>query len=236
MPKVKLALFDIDGTIFRSSLLIEFINGLVEAGIFPRAAAPEMEKAHNAWMDRKGQYHDYLMKVVKVHLKHIKGCTWSEVSGVVDRVMRNHKDHVYRYTRDLVKKLKKRGFVLVAISGSPEYMVGRFAKYMRFNHYFGQMLEIKNGVFTGKIVTLDFLKKEKILKGFIKREGLSVDWKNSVTVGDTDNDIPMLRMVGRPIAFNPNASFAKYAKKHGWEIVVERKDAIFKLKDFEVTI
>ncbi len=44
----------------------------------------------------------------------------------------------------------------------------------------------------------------------------------------------MLKMVGRPIAFNPQASFAKYAKGKGWEIVVERKDAIFTLKDFTV--
>lgn len=232
--KIKLAFFDIDGTIFRSSLLIELINGLVESGVFPRAAWPEMEKARFAWLDRVGRYDDYLWKVVEVHLKYIKGCSWSEVSGVVDRVMRNHKNHVYRYTRDLIIKLKKQGYMLVAISGSPIYMVERFAKYMGFDSYFGQMLEIRDGVFTGKISNPDFLEKEKVLKRFLADTKLNVDWKNSVAVGDTDNDIPMLKMVGRPIAFNPNAKFAKYAKKNGWEIVVERKDAIFKLKDFEV--
>ena len=179
---------------------------------------------------RTGRYDDYLMKVIKVHLKYIKGCNWHEVSGVVEKVIRNHKDHVYRYTRDLIKKFKRGGYILVAISGSPEYMVARFARHMGFHHHFGQKLDIKDGLFTGKIVTLDFLNKKKILKGFVKREKLNVDWKNSVAVGDTDNDIPMLKMVGYPIAFNPNRTFASYSMKHGWDVVVERKDTIYKIK------
>ena len=230
MKKTKLALFDIDGTIFRSSLLIELINGLIENAVFPKAAWPEMERAHLSWLDRTGRYDDYLMKVIKVHLKYIKGCNWHEVSGVVEKVIRNHKDHVYRYTRDLIKKFKRGGYILVAISGSPEYMVARFARHMGFHHHFGQKLDIKDGLFTGKIVTLDFLNKKKILKGFVKREKLNVDWKNSVAVGDTDNDIPMLKMVGYPIAFNPNRTFASYSMKHGWDVVVERKDTIYKIK------
>jgi len=232
--KVKLALFDIDGTIFRSSLLIEFINGLVEAGIFPEQARKGMEGAHLAWLDRRGNYHDYLMKVVKVHLKYIKGKKWSDVEKVVKKVIATHEDRVYRYTRDLVKALKNKGYLLVSISGSPVYMVKRFARHLGFNYAFGQILEIKEGKFTGKIVNKDFYDKEKVLDSFIKQEGLDIDWKNSVAIGDTNNDIPMLQMVGRPIAFNPNRTFANYAFKHGWEVVVERKDTIYKVDSCKI--
>jgi phosphoserine phosphatase len=37
--------------------------------------------------------------------------------------------------------------------------------------------------------------------------------------------------VGKPIAFNPNLHLAKIAKKRNWSIVVERKDAIYKLNN-----
>lgn len=232
--KIKLALFDIDGTIFRSSLLIEFINGLVEAGIFPEKARKGMEGAHLAWLDRRGNYHDYLMKVVKVHLKYIKGKKWSAVKRVVEKVIATHEDRVYRYTRDFVKSLKEKGYVLVSISGSPVYMVKRFADHMGFDYAFGQILEIKNGSFTGKIANPDFYDKEKVLNAFIGREELEVDWKNSVAVGDTDNDIPMLGMVGRPIAFNPNRTFARFAMKRKWQIIVERKDTIYRIKESDI--
>ncbi len=38
-----LAVFDIDGTIFRSSLVIQLSNALVEHGVFPKAAKKEIE-------------------------------------------------------------------------------------------------------------------------------------------------------------------------------------------------
>ncbi|OGE84158.1 MAG: hypothetical protein A3B23_00985 [Candidatus Colwellbacteria bacterium RIFCSPLOWO2_01_FULL_48_10] len=229
MRKVKLALFDIDGTIFRSSLLIEYINGLIESGIFPKKAGNGIEDAHLAWLDRRGNYHDYLMDVVKVHLKYIKGKKWADVKKVVDRVVATHEDRVYRYTRDLVKSLKKKGYFLVSISGSPVYMVQKFARHMGFDRAFGQTLEIKRGKFTGIISNPEFLNKDKILNFFLEKEALDIDWKNSIAVGDTDNDIPMLKMVGHPIAFNPNREFVKYALKNSWEIVVERKDVIYKI-------
>lgn len=51
-------------------------------------------------------------------------------------------------------------------------------------------------------------------------------------MGDTEGDVNMLNLVGKPIAFNPNLHLAKIAKKKAWQIVVERKDVIFELKDF----
>ena len=61
------------------------------------------------------------------------------------------------------------------------------------------------------------------------------DLKKSLAVGDTESDIEMLSAVGRPIAFNPNLQLAKYAQDQKWEIVVERKDVVYKLGDFEIS-
>lgn len=232
--KMRIAFFDIDGTIFRSSLLIELINGLVEQGIFPKKAGNEIIGKQIAWLDRTGRYDEYLYQVVLVHLKYIKGCRWEDVKRVVEIVIKEQGDRVYRYTRDLIKKLKSEGYFMVTISGSPVYMVQEFGKHMGFNSAFGQILEIKDGVFTGEIVNKDFRNKEGIINGFLANCGFEADMANSIAVGDTDNDIPMLKMVGHPIAFNPNRELAQYAKKEGWDIIVERKDSIYRIKDFEL--
>lgn len=230
----KIAFFDIDGTIFRSSLLIELINELVEKRIFPKRAGEEIKAKKIAWLDRVGKYDDYLQKVVEIHLKYIKGCRVEDVRRAVLDVMYFEKDRVYRFTRDLIKKLKKDGYFLAAISGSPIYMVQEFAEYMGFDKAFGQIIGVENKIFTGDIANENFLNKEKTIKEFLGENNIQIDSKNSIAVGDTDNDIPMLKLVGRPIAFNPNRSFAEFAKKAGWEIVVERKDSIYKIKEFEM--
>ena len=63
--------------------------------------------------------------------------------------------------------------------------------------------------------------------------GINPDWKNSVAVGDSATDISMLELVGKPIAFNPDGVLVDFAKKHGWRIVVERKNIVYDVKKFE---
>jgi phosphoserine phosphatase len=52
-----------------------------------------------------------------------------------------------------------------------------------------------------------------------------------VGVGDTESDIPFLKLVDRPICFNPNRKLYAAAKRHGWKVVVERKDVIYKIEN-----
>lgn len=235
MKKVrqKLAIFDIDGTIFRSSLLIELINGLVESGVLPKQAQKEMEKDYLAWLDRKGTYEDYINRVIQIYVKYIAGKSFAQVEQVAQRVISFQKDRVYRYTRDLIKKLKKQKYFLVAISGSPSYIVSGYAKKIGFNLFFGSELEVKNGKFTGRVLSVDSADhKSKIIKGLLKAYP-GLDLKNSLAVGDTESDIDMLKMVGRPVAFNPNLQLARYARKKKWQVVVERKDVIYQFRDFK---
>ncbi|MFH1246519.1 MAG: hypothetical protein V1489_01955, partial [Candidatus Liptonbacteria bacterium] len=46
-------------------------------------------------------------------------------------------------------------------------------------------------------------------------------------VGDTESDVSFLKMVERPICFNPNKELYAKAKKRGWRVVVERKDVVY---------
>lgn len=229
----KLAIFDIDGTIFRSSLVIELSHALVTAGVFPVAARKEISKEYLAWLNRKGSYEAYIDKVVKIYVKYIAGISFAKVDRVAKQVIAFQKDRVYRFTRDLIKKLKTQNYFLVAISGSPSYIVEKYAKAIGFNLFFGTELEVRGGKFTGKVKSLDSaFNKAKIVKDLVSN--YRVDLKQSVAVGDTESDIAMLKLVGKPIAFNPNLGLARFAKKQKWKIVAERKDVIYNVGKFEI--
>jgi HAD superfamily hydrolase (TIGR01490 family) len=231
--KIKLAIFDIDGTIFRSSLLIELINGLVREGVFPKIASKEMEKEYLAWLNRKGGYEDYIEKVIRIHLKYIRGRSLAEVDAVAEQTVLFMRDRVYRFTRDLISRLKKQNYRLVSISGSPTYIVSKYARVLGFQAYFGSEYEVLGGKFTGTVTNLEtFYKKAEVLRGYIKTNKLSVNLKNSIAIGDTESDAPMLSLVGKPIAFNPNLALARMAKRKNWKIVVERKDVIYNIEKF----
>ena len=69
--------------------------------------------------------------------------------------------------------------------------------------------------------------KAKVLQRAVAKEGLTL--KDSYGVGDTESDIPLLKLVEHPVCFNPNQKLYTYAKHAGWPIVVERKDVVYKL-------
>lgn len=225
----KVAIFDIDGTIFRSSLLIELVDALIHTGLFPASSRNQYSRAYQRWVDRKDSYERYIMAVVKAFLTNIKGVQYSEFNKVAKKVVSFQKNRVYRYTRDLIRRLKKDGYYLLSISHSPMETVQGFGKTLGFDKVYGRVYEVgKDKKFTGRLLFSDLITdKAKVLKRAVAKEGLTL--KNSVGVGDTESDITFLKLVDRPICFNPNLNLYKHAKRVGWKIVIERKDVIIEL-------
>lgn len=224
----KVAVFDIDGTVFRSSLLIELVEKLIESGIFPKEARSYTNE-QLMWLDRKGEYSSYIDAVVKSFEKHLKGVHYSDFSDVAKRVLSEHRHRVYKYTRDLIKELKTDGYYLLAISQSPKTILEGFCKNLGFDKVYGRIYEIgPQDRFTGEIAQLHLISnKANIIKRVVGKEDLTL--KDSIGVGDSEGDIPFLEIVDNPICFNPNSILFKEAKRLGWDIVLERKDVIYKL-------
>lgn len=225
----KVAIFDIDGTIFRSSLLIELTDALIQEGVFPSRARKLYVRAYENWLNRKGPYEEYINGVIKAFGRNIKGVRYNEFSKVAEKVVAFHKNRIYRYGRDIVRDLKKKNYYLLAISHSPQKIVKEFCKKLGFNKIYGLIYETDSQKrFTGRVLYAELIgDKSEVLKRAIKKEKLTL--KGSVGVGDTESDIAFLKMVEKPICFNPNQKLYQYAKRADWKIVVERKDVIYYL-------
>lgn len=226
----KLAVFDIDGTIFRGSFMIELMKTLVHFGVFPREAEHAVDREYFDWVERRAPYQNYVDKVVKVFTKMIKDCREEDIKKLSTRVASYYKNRNYLFTSRLVEKLRKTHFLL-SISGSPIEVVNEYNKYLQFDAAFGTVYEVdtKTKKYTGKMLLDGVHEKKKIFTEFCEKNGF--DYENSIGVGDTEYDGAFLSKVGYPIAFNPNANLLKLARKNNWEIVLERKDVIYKIKD-----
>lgn len=224
----KVAIFDIDGTIFRSSLLIELVEAMIAEGLFSARLRKIYARDYKNWLDRKDIYDKYIGGVVLAYNKSIKGVSREKFLKVAKKVIAFHHNRVYRFTRDLVRDLKKKNYYLLAISHSPREIVEAFCKKLGFSKVYGRIYNTdRHGKFTGKMLYLDLISdKAKVLARAVEKESLTL--RGSVGVGDTESDIRFLKMVDRPICFNPNKKLYDHARRTGWEIVVERKDVIYK--------
>ncbi|MEX0672677.1 MAG: HAD-IB family hydrolase [Candidatus Paceibacterota bacterium] len=229
--KKKVAVFDIDGTIFRSSLLIELVENLIDRGLFPQEARELYRKERAGWLDRTSGYEAYINAVVRSFLKHIKGVPFLEFDEIASDMVDRHRSRVYRFTRDLIAQLKSEDFYLLAISQSPKGVLDKFCDSFGFDKVYGRFYELGPGDrFTGKVVDEHLIaNKANIVKRAVEKEGLTLE--GSYGVGDTEDDMPFLELVTHPIAFNPNSGLYRYAKINDWRVVVERKDVIYEVHE-----
>ncbi len=227
--KRKVAVFDVDGTIFRSSLLIQVVEQLIRDDAFPPEVRKIYEKEYTRWLDREGDYEEYIMAVVKAFREHIKGVHYGALADAAEEVVSAQWKHTYRYTRDLIAQLKDKGYFLLAVSHSPKTVLDKFCPKLGFDKAYGIVYEIgPTDSFTGGIADEHLIyNKANILKRAIDKEGLTL--AHSIGVGDTESDIPFLEEVAKPICFNPNQKLYRHAKRMKWKVIVERKDMVYEL-------
>jgi HAD superfamily phosphoserine phosphatase-like hydrolase len=225
----KVAFFDIDGTVFRSSLLIELVEAGIATGMFPPAIRDVYREAEEKWRNRTGSYEAYINKVVEAFIMHIKGVFYGDFADVGRRVVEEQGSHVYRYTRDLIRDLRAKDYFLVAVSQSPKTVLDEFCANLGFHKVYGRIYELgPQDRFTGVVSDVEVIQdKSNIVRRVLEKEGFSGE--GSIGVGDTEGDIPLLESVEMPICFNPNRALYEYAQEKQWPVVVERKDVVYTL-------
>ncbi len=225
----KVAFFDIDGTVFRSSLLIELVDALIQKGIFPEKVGSMYATTEGAWKDRKGTYRAYIGDVIRVFERNIQGVHYGTLKDIGKEVVEAQGGRIYRYTRDLIHTLKEDGYAIVAISQSPKVIVDAFCMQYGFDKVYGRIYEIgPRDLLTGVVIDEELIKdKSLIVERCIVKEGYTLE--GSYGIGDTDSDIPLLEMVEHPLCFNPNRELYTHAKSVGWRVIVERKDVVYTL-------
>lgn len=224
----KFAVFDIDGTVIRWQLYHGVVNELAKQGHLSADANEFIHTSRMTWKRREGEtsFRDYEHALVHVYHDSLTNLKVSDYLAAIDKVFDEYKDQTYTYTRDLIHELKSKGYLLLAISGSQQEIISKLADYYGFDEAVGTVYERTDGHFTGKSVATN-RDKDKILKDMLTR--YEVTTSGSIAVGDSESDIPMLEAVEIPIAFNPSKLLFQHAKKQGWEMVIERKNVVYKL-------
>src|SRR5665213_319562 len=222
------AVFDIDGTIIRWQLYHALADELARRGHLDPIQFQKVRQARMNWKKRADSFTSYEQTLVNLINVAIIGISVDDLEQACKAVLAEYKDQVYVYTRDLIKALQTKNYLLFAISASQHEIVGMMANYYVFDDFAGSIYETKDGLYTGKPEILISERKPVFLKQLAEKHGAV--WTNSLAVGDSESDIPMLSAVEQPIAFNPTQALFEHARQHAWKIVVERKNMIYELE------
>lgn len=235
------AFFDIDGTIYRNSLLIEHFKKLIKYELVDiNQYEKKVKDSFKLWDERKGDYDNYLQDLTQTYVEAIKGLSLQYNNFISDQVVELKGNRVYKYTRDRIEWHKKQGHKVIFISGSPDFLVQRMAKKMGADDFCGSAYLSDEHKLTGDVLPMwDTPNKIKSIHNFCQK--YQIDLNKSYAYGDTNGDYGMLSLVGNPKAINPSKELIVAIKQNNslaqrCEIIVERKDVIYHISPSDVNV
>lgn len=230
------AFFDIDGTFYRDSLLIEHFKRLIKHEIIsPSVWHSQVKHTFNNWDKRQGNYDDYLLEVSMTYVKYLTGVSFEDIDFIAKQVIKLKADRVYRFTRERIEWHLSQGHKVIFISGSPDFLVSKMAEKYQATDFKGSAYHMDgDGLFTGTVVPMwDSISKLSTIQHMVDKYNLDLD--QSYAYGDTQGDYTMLCSVGNPIAINPAKELLGSIQKdpvlsEKAKVVIERKDVIYEIQ------
>jgi HAD superfamily phosphoserine phosphatase-like hydrolase len=221
------ALFDLDGTLYRSNSLVRFAQLLCERGKLPEGIVKLLLRLFLERKCREGSYREVDRKIIRTLLMGLRGRNIREFGHEIKLVLMETQQCVHEFPLELLHTLKNTHDSLI-ITGSMRDIAIRLASHWGFASCAASVLETdaETGAFTGRVKTTPVKDKSATVKKWLEQNSV-LTLEGSVGIGDTRTDIPMLEMVRIPIAFNPDEELAHKAEMEQWTTVLERKGNIY---------
>jgi len=127
-------------------------------------------------------------------------------------------DKIYPEAARLVEQHVAASHVVAIVSGATAFVVRPIAARLGIEHILYTRLEVENGLFTGRVIEPICFEEGKIywLQQFIEEH--DIDLAKSYFYSDSITDLPLLDLVGHPVATNPDPLLYRTAVKRRWPV------------------
>ena len=125
---------------------------------------------------------------------------------------------IYPEAEQLVREHQQRGHLVALVSGATRFVIRPLAAHLGVKHVMHTHLEVKDGHFTGRVISPVCFGEGKIywLQQLIERE--DIDLVRSYFYTDSISDAPLLDLVGHPVVVNPDPLLYRAARQRRWPV------------------
>jgi HAD superfamily hydrolase (TIGR01490 family) len=218
VPAKGAAFFDLDRTIISGSSVFAFGIAAYRAGMMSNRDL--LGDAFGAVGFLVTGASDEKTEAVKNRvLDAITGVGVIELEKLGDRIIPALVDDVRREARGLIDLHQDAGRDTYIVSASPVEIVDPFARAIGMTGGIGTVAEVEDGIYTGRLAqpfTYGQGKADAVERIAGER---GYDLALSYAYTDSAGDLPMLEVVGHPVAVNPDRALEAIAAARGWPIV-----------------
>jgi HAD superfamily hydrolase (TIGR01490 family) len=213
------AFFDLDKTIIATSSVMALGGPLYREGLISKRTIARGIYAQLVYMV-VGADEEKMERMREAMLTLTKGWDHARVKEIVretlDQVIT---PVIYAEALELIEEHKRAGRKTVIISSSPIETVEAIGEHLGVDDVIASRARIgADGRYTGELEFYAYgPHKAEAIREMAVREG--IDLARSYGYSDSITDLPMLELVGNPVAVNPDKELARVARDREWETV-----------------
>lgn len=213
------AFFDVDNTLIQGSSLILLAQGLFKKRFITLSELAPALRKQIRYRVSGSENADDIAEGREQALAVVKRKSVAELKQACREIVDNRMlEKSYADTIELAAMHLAAGQQVWLVSATPVQIGQALAETLGFTGALGTVAEEKDGKFTGRLVG-------DILHGPGKKHAVAalaalqqLDLSKCTAYSDSINDLPMLEMVGSPVAINPDRALRKHAKAQGWAV------------------
>lgn len=211
------AFFDVDNTMMMGSSLFHLARGLAARKYFTTA-----DLAGFAWQQvkfRVGGKEGNVGNSREQALSFVAGRGVAELNEVGEEIYDElMADKIWSGTQALAQLHLDAGQRVWLVTATPVEIATLIARKLGLTGALGTVAEQEDGVYTGRLVgdLLHGRAKAHAVRALAAKEGLNL--KRCTAYSDSQNDVPMLSVVGTAVAINPDTGLREVARERQWEI------------------
>ncbi|MDO8860863.1 HAD-IB family hydrolase [Haliea sp. E1-2-M8] len=211
------AFFDLDGTLIAGYSILALALETARAGLGRGELRQSVKMIRDTLGQRRresgGNYH----RLVRCLSRALAGISEDSLRRLGEQACQRHLARsLYREAISLVEAHRAAGHKLVIVTAASHYQVEPIARLLGIEEICCTRLEVLEGRFTGKVISPMCYGEGKALaaRRVARREhtGLEQCWFYT----DSSADLPLLKVVGHPVAVNPSDSLGAHARSQRW--------------------
>ncbi len=209
------AFFDLDRTLINDFSAKKFMQSRLFSG--ETTAKEVLSQFASAILYAAGNRDfEMLTKITALGIKGIKEADFVELGEEV--YVKHLANTIYPESRTLITSHLEKGHKVVIISAATIYQIKPIAKELGIKDIFYTKMEVKRGKFTGNIEEMCWGEgKANAARKFAKKHKINLS--KSFFYTDSIEDYPLLEIVGKPCATNPDNKLSQLAFENNWPIL-----------------
>jgi HAD superfamily hydrolase (TIGR01490 family) len=213
------AFFDVDNTMMMGASIFYFARGLAARDFFGSRDLLKFGWQHITYRVRGLEDPNGMRDAREAALAFVAGRDVAEIVRYGEEIYDERMaEQIYSGTLALAQQHLDVGQRVWLVTATPVELASIIARRLGLTGALGTVSEVTDGRYTGHLVgdPLHGPAKAAAVQALAEREGL--DLSRCWAYSDSINDLPMLSLVGHPVAINPDPDLRAIARERDWPV------------------